>query len=98
MLSASARASRKANCAVGGHGLPVLPSQQAAQSPRAHNPGWPGTASVLSTITAPRPYKCLRSNLFTRLQDHSVRTHVSQTLVELESDTACPHSFKRIPA
>ena len=32
MLWASARASRKANCAVGGHGLPVLLSLQAAST------------------------------------------------------------------
>jgi len=32
----------------------VFASVTTAQSPAAHNPAWPGTASVLSTITPPR--------------------------------------------
>src|SRR5262245_55766817 len=53
MFRAKVRASRKANCAVGGQGLPVLASVTAAQSPTAHNPVWSGAASVPSTSTAP---------------------------------------------
>ena len=54
MFFARVAASRRANCAVGGHGLPVVASTTAAQSPRAHTPACPGTVSVLSTISAPR--------------------------------------------
>src|SRR5271165_1800675 len=54
MFFASVAASRNANCAVGGHDLPDLASTTAAQSPNAQTPAWPGTASVASTITAPR--------------------------------------------
>lgn len=39
MFLARVRASRNANCAVGGHGFPVLESVTAAQSPRAQTPG-----------------------------------------------------------
>ena len=45
-------ASRRANWAVGGQGFCVFASITAAQSPRAHSPGLPGTASVRSTTKA----------------------------------------------
>src|SRR5215472_3208667 len=54
MFFANTAASRSANCAVGGQELLVLASTTAAQSPNAQTPGWPGTASVVSTIKAPR--------------------------------------------
>src|SRR4029077_5380319 len=53
-LRASVRASRIANCAVGGHGWPVLAFGTTAQSPSAHTVLWPLTARVFSTKTAPR--------------------------------------------
>jgi len=48
MLPASVRASRMANCAVGGHGLPVFVSGTTAQSPSAHTPGKPGGGQAAS--------------------------------------------------
>src|SRR5260370_42611400 len=54
MFFASVSASRKANWAVGGQGLPVFASITSAQSPSAQRPGWFGTAIVPSTTTAPR--------------------------------------------
>src|SRR5258708_9014050 len=54
MFFASVSASRKANWAVGGQGLPVFASITSAQSPSAQRPGWFGTAIGPSTTTAPR--------------------------------------------
>ena len=90
IFRASTRASRRANCAVGGHGLPVLPSLSAAQSPTAHTPGCPGTAIVLSTTTAPRRSVSrgnVRSNGFGAVP--AVQTSVRARTLTVAQDHCC---------